>query len=151
VLPSFLVLHIVFWNIIHADTMPLCFFKKGSVIFVLYIFEPDGLSNFVCSCVSGHYPLPCFYLKCSILETGFCRRLQVEPTQLGPIDRASPNLRIPVPTQDRIYREVLTFVDWLTAVHFTATGAPPAVRCIRILPVNQYARWPITFGTKGSY
>jgi uncharacterized membrane protein YkgB len=29
----------------------------------------------------------------SIPETGFCLRLQVEPTQLGPVDRASPYLR----------------------------------------------------------
>jgi hypothetical protein len=31
------------------------------------------------------------------------------------------------------YRTVLTFVD-----QFTATGAPPAVRSTRILPINQY-------------
>jgi hypothetical protein len=31
-----------------------------------------------------------FYLKYNISETVFCLRLQVEPTQLGPIDTASP-------------------------------------------------------------
>jgi hypothetical protein len=31
----------------------------------------------------------------NVSETGFCLRLQVEPTQLGPIDRASPCLRTP--------------------------------------------------------
>jgi hypothetical protein len=30
-----------------------------------------------------------FYLKHNVSETGFCLRLQVEPTQLGPIDRPS--------------------------------------------------------------
>jgi hypothetical protein len=33
---------------------------------------------------------PMFYLKLNVSETGFCLRLQVEPTQLRPIDRASP-------------------------------------------------------------
>jgi hypothetical protein len=28
----------------------------------------------------------------NVSETGFCLRLQVEPTQLGPVDRASPNV-----------------------------------------------------------
>jgi hypothetical protein len=35
-------------------------------------------------------------------ETGFCLRLQVEPTQLGPIDNSSPYLQTSAPTQDRI-------------------------------------------------
>jgi hypothetical protein len=42
-----------------------------------------------------------------------------------------------------LYREVLTFVDW-----FTATVAPPPARRILVLPMNQYADWPITFGMK---
>jgi hypothetical protein len=32
---------------------------------------------------------PAFYLKHNVSETGFCLRLQVKPTQLGPIDTAS--------------------------------------------------------------
>jgi hypothetical protein len=47
-----------------------------------------------------HHPV-LFYLD-YVLETGFCLRLQVEPTQLGPIDTASPYLRTPAPTQDSI-------------------------------------------------
>jgi hypothetical protein len=39
-----------------------------------------------------------FYLKHNISEAGFCPRLQVEPTQLRPIDRASPCLRTQVST-----------------------------------------------------
>jgi hypothetical protein len=31
--------------------------------------------------------------KHNVSETGFCLRLQVEPTRVGPIDRASPHLR----------------------------------------------------------
>jgi hypothetical protein len=54
--------------------------------------------------VSGHYPSPWFiYLKRNFSETAFCLRLQVEPTQLSPVDRASPYLRTPAPTQARIY------------------------------------------------
>jgi hypothetical protein len=48
--------------------------------------------------------LPVFYFKDNITETGFCLRLQVEPTQLGPINRASTYLRTPAPTQGRIYK-----------------------------------------------
>jgi hypothetical protein len=35
-----------------------------------------------------HHP-PVFYLKHNVWETGFYLRLQVEPTQLGPVDLAS--------------------------------------------------------------
>jgi hypothetical protein len=44
--------------------------------------------------LSGHYPSSCLYMKTpvyfskhKVLETGFCLRLQVNPNQLGPIDR----------------------------------------------------------------
>jgi hypothetical protein len=43
---------------------------------------------------------PVFNLKHNLLETGLCLRLQVKPTQLGPIDIAGPCLRTPAPTQD---------------------------------------------------
>jgi hypothetical protein len=36
---------------------------------------------------------PVYFSKHNVSETGFCPRLQVKPTQLGPIDRASPYLR----------------------------------------------------------
>jgi hypothetical protein len=32
---------------------------------------------------------PVYYLKHSVSETGFCSRLQVEPTKLGPTDSAN--------------------------------------------------------------
>jgi hypothetical protein len=38
-----------------------------------------------------------FISEHKVSETGFCLRLQVKPTQLGQIDRASPYLRTPVP------------------------------------------------------
>jgi hypothetical protein len=53
--------------------------------------------------------------------------------------------------QFSLYREVSAFVDWFTALHFMGIGAPPAVRRIQILPMSQYARWPMTFGIKGIY
>jgi hypothetical protein len=40
---------------------------------------------------------PVFSSEHSVSETGFCLRLQVQHTQLNPINRASPYLRIPVP------------------------------------------------------
>jgi hypothetical protein len=45
-----------------------------------------------------------FFLKTIVSETGSCLRLQVKSTQLGPIDRASPYLRTPVRTPDRVYK-----------------------------------------------
>jgi hypothetical protein len=42
------------------------------------------------------FKCPVSLSKYNVSETGFCLRLQVKPTQLGPIDRASPYLRIPV-------------------------------------------------------
>jgi hypothetical protein len=35
---------------------------------------------------------PVFYLEHVISETGFCLLLQVEPTQMGPIERTGPCL-----------------------------------------------------------
>jgi hypothetical protein len=47
-----------------------------------------------------------------------------------------------------IYREVLIVVDLFTNMPFTATGAPPVARRIRVLPMNQYAFCPITLRMK---
>jgi hypothetical protein len=47
---------------------------------------------------------PVFTETHNVSETAFCLRLQVEPIQLGPVDRASPYLRTPAPTQDGIYK-----------------------------------------------
>jgi hypothetical protein len=44
-----------------------------------------------------------FKMTYNVSETGFCLRLQVELTQLGPIDRTSAYLLTPAPTQDRMY------------------------------------------------
>jgi hypothetical protein len=38
--------------------------------------------------IKKHHPV--YFSKRNVSETGFCLRLQVKPTQLGPIDRASP-------------------------------------------------------------
>jgi hypothetical protein len=45
-----------------------------------------------------------------------------------------------------IYREDFKSLDEFTAMRFTGTGAPPAARSIRNVPMNK----PITFGMKGS-
>jgi hypothetical protein len=47
----------------------------------------------------------CVCLKHNVLETGLCLCLQVKPSQLGPIDRASPYVWTPAPTQDRLYNQ----------------------------------------------
>jgi hypothetical protein len=47
----------------------------------------------ICSyCVSGHYPSSCLFEMHSILEIGFCLHLQMKPTHLGSVNRASPYL-----------------------------------------------------------
>jgi hypothetical protein len=61
-----------------------------------------------------------FISKHNVSETGFCLRLQVKPTQLGPIDRISPYLRTPVPTQDGVY-EPRSFVVLL---YYSLTHSP---------------------------
>jgi hypothetical protein len=43
---------------------------------------------------TGHYTSS-FYLKEYVSETGFCLRLQAEPTQVGPIESVSLSLRTP--------------------------------------------------------
>jgi hypothetical protein len=43
--------------------------------------------------ILGIIQCPVFYLKYSVSETGFCLRLQVKSTRLGPMDRASLSLR----------------------------------------------------------
>jgi hypothetical protein len=54
------------------------------------------------------YSLSCFLFKMhNVLETGFCLWLQAKPTQLGPVDRASPYLRTPASTRDRIYKTAI--------------------------------------------
>jgi hypothetical protein len=42
---------------------------------------------------SGYYLSSCILFKTLVLEIEFCLRLQVKPTQLGPIDKASFCLR----------------------------------------------------------
>jgi hypothetical protein len=40
----------------------------------------------------------------NVLEIGFCLCLQAKRAQLGSVDRASPYLQTPAPTQDRVYK-----------------------------------------------
>jgi hypothetical protein len=69
----------------------LGFTARGIFILCILLSENHGMSgpstqNFNYS-VPGHYPSFCSYLKTqNIFQTGFYLRLQVEPTQLGPID-----------------------------------------------------------------
>jgi hypothetical protein len=58
---------------------------------------------------------PDYFSKHNVSETGFCLRLQVKPTQLGPIDRASPYLR--------------TSIDWARMKRFyLKTGTESSLR-----------------------
>jgi hypothetical protein len=89
--------------------------------------------------VSGHYPSSCFYLKHrpvyiskhNVSETALCFRHQVKPTQLAPIDRASPYLRTPVPAprwgiqtkhSTNHLRELRQNIKILKTLHVWGTG-----------------------------
>jgi hypothetical protein len=66
--------------------MVLQFFNMLTELYAL----KNGL-QFLYKHVSEHYAYCPFYIsKHSISETGFCLHLQVKPTQLGLIGRASP-------------------------------------------------------------
>jgi hypothetical protein len=54
---------------------------------------------------------PVYFWKHNVSKTGFCLRLQVKPTQLGPIDRASPYLRTPVPAP-RFQSRYFSGAEW---------------------------------------
>jgi hypothetical protein len=67
------------------------------------ILPSDTLFNIIIMFLDNLHR-PVLFKTHNVSETGFCLRLQVESTQLGPIDRASPSLRTLAPTQDRIYK-----------------------------------------------
>jgi hypothetical protein len=64
----------------------LCFW---TLCIVLFLYKAPS-----CFCIE-HRPI--FISIHNVSETGFCLLFQVKPTQFGPIDRASPYLRTPVP------------------------------------------------------
>jgi hypothetical protein len=49
----------------------------------------------------------------NVSEAGFCVRLQVESIQFGPIDRVSPYLQTPAPTQEVEDNDTLPLLDVL--------------------------------------
>jgi hypothetical protein len=98
------------WELVTLTTIKNCFVKchfsndpvSGSNENAMKLSEDeDDWHKYY---VFGHYPSSCLYLKTAVYfsnhnvsETGFRLHLQVKPTQLGPIDRASPYLWTPVP------------------------------------------------------
>jgi hypothetical protein len=66
------------------------------------IDHPDIGFSIVLFLFTKHRPV--YISKHNVSETGFRLRPQMERTQLGPIDRASPYLRTPAPTPDRVYK-----------------------------------------------
>jgi hypothetical protein len=58
------------------------------------------LSDFLCPANLGVACVKEFTLTHNVSETGFRLRLQVEPTQLGPVGRASPYLRTSAPESE---------------------------------------------------
>jgi hypothetical protein len=86
-----------------------------ALAFFVYTFSFQYDLNFVTMVheykyyVFGHYPLSGLYLKHRpiyfskhVSETGFCLRLQVKPTQLGPIDSPGPYLEPKENKQDGV-------------------------------------------------
>jgi hypothetical protein len=76
----------------HAINIDLFCLIIGS--FKLSISYLRNINNFITTysynmAIVGIYHLLVLYLKHDVSVTGFCLRLQVEPTQMGLIDRAS--------------------------------------------------------------
>jgi hypothetical protein len=92
--------------------------------------------------VSGYYPSSCLYLKHNVSDTGFSLLLQAKPTQLGPIDRASPYLRRcgPNHTITRYYcrwscngKECIIVASWITRKWALWCSVIFFIKCILIL------------------
>jgi hypothetical protein len=77
--------------------------RYESFSFILFIHCLQLLSFWTLSIIV-------FFKAHNVLKTGFCLRLQVEPTQLGSIDRAVPYLRTPTESESEL------LCDW----HFIA-------------------------------
>jgi hypothetical protein len=124
-----------FWMILASPSMKSKF--RPVAIFLILGFETtfdtevSDMSIICCHynyCVSGYYPSSCFYLKHNVSETGFCLRFQVEPTQLSPIDRASPyrhiKFHMPIASVSlliaiRLKAKYISYNRRVAALHFT--------------------------------
>jgi hypothetical protein len=124
-------------NLPSKTLLTTCFLLLGCLLRLLFNSEEGcstflwDISEFLRDYTKSHlrrqyyssYSLFCFWTLSTILflfktrnisETAFCLHLQVEPTKLGPVDRASPYLQTPAPTQYRIY---IYIYDMVYAVH----------------------------------
>jgi hypothetical protein len=73
--------------------------------------------------IRGIIHRPVFYLKHSLSETGFCLRLQVEPTQVGPIEGAPATTPIGISGfLDFVHRPEFEIIENIT---FRRTGLFP--------------------------
>jgi hypothetical protein len=92
---------------------------KSGFPFLLFIFCLQLLSFWTLSIVL-------FLVKVhNVSKTGFCLRLQVQPTQLGPIDRASPYLRTPAGSESESESESEFLYDWrFTTNQFVLVTSP---------------------------
>jgi hypothetical protein len=75
-------------------TDEICFCLPVSYTIVTLFILCFWTLSIVLSLSKNH---PVYFSRHNVLETGFCLCLQVKPTQLGPIDRASPHLWTSVP------------------------------------------------------
>jgi hypothetical protein len=73
----------------HNSLSDLKIYEDGTLVQILRFWT----LSIILSCLKCR---PVSLSKHKVSETGFCLRLQVKPTQLAPIDRASPYLRTPV-------------------------------------------------------
>jgi hypothetical protein len=90
----------------HTDT-------KMCVIFVrsLSACENKRILSFLCNFLHIQLTIllkhtPLYISKYNVSATGLWLRRQVKPTQLGPIDKASPYLRRQNPVSETLYFEI---------------------------------------------
>jgi hypothetical protein len=74
---------------------------------------------------------PVFYLKHDVSDTVFCLRLQVENSQIGPVERANLCLQIPATTATNS-----TYWAHLSRFHLK-TGAESSIRRVGFLNKRQ--------------
>jgi hypothetical protein len=101
--------------------------NQNSACFLLHadLFDPDDKGDMKCRLTSNE-----LHVVISLIFSRYVQFYECFST-VSPLS----SLRM----QDLIlYREVVTFVDRFTMLHFTATGASPAAKRIQIFPTNQY-------------
>jgi hypothetical protein len=84
-------------------------------------------------------PLTVIISKLQPTYTLVCQSANSVSIKILSVDQIWPMLDSAHCLKNRYTGKIFTLFTGSTVLHFTATGAPLAARCIRIFPVNQHA------------